>query len=86
MNILLNVSSVDGACQFVTKECAEAAAQDLAGALRRDAEAVANPLVRSSVYWYLLKSSLRPTGTHVGVLVLAKRSPPPIDEILFIGL
>eukprot|EP00976_Prorocentrum_cordatum_P066502 1178340-Prorocentrum_minimum.AAC.1 len=31
--------------QFVTKECAEAAAQDLAQALRRDAEAVSNPMI-----------------------------------------
>jgi len=46
MNLLLNVSVVDSACQFLTKECAEAAAQSLATTLRSDAEAVSNPLVR----------------------------------------
>jgi hypothetical protein len=47
MNLLLNVSVVDSACQFLTKECAEAAAQSLASTLRSDAEAVSNPSVRS---------------------------------------
>mmetsp|Transcript_40417 Transcript_40417/g.49021 ORF Transcript_40417/g.49021 Transcript_40417/m.49021 type:complete len:561 (-) Transcript_40417:915-2597(-) len=45
MNLLLNVTEVDGACQFVTSECAESAAQALAAALREDAEAVSNPKV-----------------------------------------
>eukprot|EP00854_Cymbomonas_tetramitiformis_P007731 gene7731-9194_t len=48
MNLLLNVSAVDGACQFVTSECAEAAAMQLADALRADAEAVSSPKVSAA--------------------------------------
>mmetsp|Transcript_24199 Transcript_24199/g.78870 ORF Transcript_24199/g.78870 Transcript_24199/m.78870 type:complete len:295 (-) Transcript_24199:407-1291(-) len=48
LNVLANVTEFDSVCQFVTKECADAAAIQLAAALRADAEAVTNPSITSS--------------------------------------
>ena len=43
MHLVANISLFDIACQFTTAECADAAALQLAAALRADAEAVINP-------------------------------------------
>jgi hypothetical protein len=43
MHLVANISLFDIACQFTTAECGDAAALQLAAALRADAEAVINP-------------------------------------------
>ena len=54
----------DMACQFANAECADAAALQLAAALRADAEAVINPDVSPEELTEVLRDFLRCTVTR----------------------